>query len=257
MITPNDRLVLRILAESYLPKTTAEIGCELPESWNIADANRVAMQGLVRLIAAGYVTGPDHRGRYTAVKLDTDRPTPREKIPLEEARGVAEQLQRDLAPFASRLEVAGSIRRRKPEVGDIELVALIEPELDMLGEPATDQAEPDIVRALRTRASYTVKSGRKYTQVVLDEPPIGAVTVDLFLTSAPSCWGRLFFLRTGSSDFVMRADSYYKEQSRGTIQDLRYHAPDGHLLDTPEEADVFRIALGIAPVSPERRTPRT
>lgn len=255
MITPHDKLVYRILAESSTPMTTSVIAKGFG-GWEIGDARRVTMEALVRLIDAGRVQGPDPRGRYQAVLLATDRPTPRERFPLQEAQPVAEQLVSDLEPFASRLELGGSIRRRKPEVGDIELIALVEPELDMLGQPASDQGEPEIVRALRTRASYTTKSGPKYTQVVLEESPIGAIKVDLFLTSNPECWGRLFFLRTGSSDFVMRADRYFQQHFGGTIQELRYHAPDGQLLDTPEEDDVFRTALQINPLPPERRIPK-
>jgi DNA polymerase/3'-5' exonuclease PolX len=44
--------------------------------------------------------------------------------PLPEAERVAAAIVADLAPFCARIQVAGSVRRRKEVVGDIELVAI-------------------------------------------------------------------------------------------------------------------------------------
>ena len=43
---------------------------------------------------------------------------------LEKARAIAEDLKSLLEPACKRIEIAGSIRRRKPEVGDIELLCI-------------------------------------------------------------------------------------------------------------------------------------
>lgn len=40
---------------------------------------------------------------------------------LEQAQSIAEELRRELEPGCERIEIAGSIRRKKPEVKDIEL----------------------------------------------------------------------------------------------------------------------------------------
>ena len=42
--------------------------------------------------------------------------------PLADARAVAERWLAMLAPVCERVQIAGSARREKPEVGDIELV---------------------------------------------------------------------------------------------------------------------------------------
>jgi len=43
---------------------------------------------------------------------------------LEKAKAIAEQIRVLLRPACNRIEIAGSIRRRKPEVGDIELLCI-------------------------------------------------------------------------------------------------------------------------------------
>jgi DNA polymerase/3'-5' exonuclease PolX len=52
-----------------------------------------------------------------------------EKTSLEDAQSVADKLIEALKPFCSRVQVSGSIRRMKPEIGDIDLV-VIPSELD-------------------------------------------------------------------------------------------------------------------------------
>ncbi|GAI50844.1 unnamed protein product, partial [marine sediment metagenome] len=43
---------------------------------------------------------------------------------LEKAKVIAENLRSLLAPVCARITIAGSIRRQKPEVGDIELLCV-------------------------------------------------------------------------------------------------------------------------------------
>ena len=45
----------------------------------------------------------------------------------EEALKIAEEVKALLAPHCLRIEIAGSIRRKKPEVKDIEIVAYPSP----------------------------------------------------------------------------------------------------------------------------------
>jgi DNA polymerase/3'-5' exonuclease PolX len=46
---------------------------------------------------------------------------------LYDAQRIADKLIADLSPHCDRIEVAGSVRRQKPECGDIELVAIPKP----------------------------------------------------------------------------------------------------------------------------------
>ena len=49
------------------------------------------------------------------------------RIPLNEAHAIAAEIITVLAPHCRRIEIAGSIRRQRPEVGDIEIVGIPEP----------------------------------------------------------------------------------------------------------------------------------
>lgn len=46
---------------------------------------------------------------------------------LSEALKIAEAVLKELGPHCERIAIAGSVRRRKPEVKDIEIVAIPKP----------------------------------------------------------------------------------------------------------------------------------
>ena len=48
----------------------------------------------------------------------------KQRMPLVTARVLAERIVDELRPFCERIEIAGSIRRRRPLCGDVDLVAL-------------------------------------------------------------------------------------------------------------------------------------
>jgi DNA polymerase/3'-5' exonuclease PolX len=82
--------------------------------------------------------------------------------------------------------------------------------------------------------------------------------VDLFLQPDASTWGVNFLLRTGDAEFSRRMVT---PKWRGgfmpdgfTVQDARVWK-DGAVLDTPEEADVFKL-WNMEFVQPEDRGER-
>ena len=56
--------------------------------------------------------------------LSGQRRVSKTQRPLPDAERIAAAIVADLAPFCDRIQVAGSVRRRKEFVGDIELVAI-------------------------------------------------------------------------------------------------------------------------------------
>lgn len=73
---------------------------------------------------------------------------------LSEARPIAERIKSELAPYCSRIEIAGSIRRKRQIVNDIEIVCIIS---DLAG------FWQQVNRYLKIKG----KPGAKYTQRVV------------------------------------------------------------------------------------------
>ena len=64
------------------------------------------------------------------------------KRPYSQVLPIAESLVEKLRPACERIEIAGSLRREKAMVGDIEIVAVPRLERDLLGEPQTPDGTP-------------------------------------------------------------------------------------------------------------------
>lgn len=173
-------------------------------------------------------------------------------IPLEVARGKASDLLLLFGPACERTAVAGSIRREKPIIGDIEIVAIPKPCFDLLGEP--DGTELDIVLAslCDDGTLERIKGGNKYKQYRL--PDLGC-NLDLFLVDAAS-WGCQFLIRTGPSSFSHRIVTH---RGLGGWCPMHLRFAEGRLwqngkpLETPEERDVFE-ALKLGYVEPRSRS---
>lgn len=126
--------------------------------------------------------------------------------PLLEAWPVARLLEEALAPYCERIEIVGSIRRRKPDVGDIELLFIPKMEerpLDLLSTHLVNLADEQInqwleagVLAKRPSKTGVFAWGAKNKLAV--HVPSG-IPVDLFSTSAENWWVSLV-IRTGSKD---------------------------------------------------------
>ncbi|WP_286755479.1 hypothetical protein [Roseivirga sp. UBA838] len=164
-----------------------------------------------------------------------------DRIPLSYARGLAEKIKQELASHCERIEIAGSIRRQKPMVKDIEIVAIPKP-FDT-GIFSTGIAT--VVNQWRCiKGELTPNS--KYTQRMLPE----AVRLDLFLCT-PQNWGWIFALRTGSDDFnqfiLLR-----KIREAGYTAEDGYICMNGSPIWVKEETDFFeRIKMDFVP--PEQR----
>lgn len=174
------------------------------------------------------------------------------KMPLPRARTIAHAVLAELAPGCQRIQVAGSIRRECPVVGDIEMVAIPIPVLDLLGDPVGSALDP-ILQALVTAGRLErIKGGDRYKQFLI--PRAGCV-LDLFLPDLDT-WGCVFTIRTGSAAFSHRLVT---PQSQGGLcpNNMRFSGGrllcNGALLATPDETDVFR-RLGLEWIEPRDRS---
>lgn len=175
--------------------------------------------------------------------------TDKRRFPLELARLVAENLFLELGPLTQRMMVAGSIRRERADVGDIELVyvpRIEHPAVDLWGNPAGEPVDllDGKVKALvgagmvdyRQNASGSTMYGAKNKFLVHQAT---GIPIDLFATAEIN-WGMTVFVRTGPADWNKRAFTRFHELG------MQGHAYGGvskgaaHIA-CPTEEDVFRL----------------
>jgi DNA polymerase/3'-5' exonuclease PolX len=145
--------------------------------------------------------------------------------------------------------MAGSLRRRKSEIGDIEIVA--EPKEympDLLG----DLTETHSLDLFNWSTLGVLKlDGHKQKKIILP----GDVQVDLFIVTPPAQWGVIYFLRTGSDKFSHR---FVTAKSFGGCMPKHLRMQDGaiwsnnHIIPTPDEKDLFDLC-GVKFIPPHER----
>jgi len=154
---------------------------------------------------------------------------------LQEAKTIAEKYLNELRLVCLRAEIAGSIRREKSEVKDIEIVCI----------PNNDKL---LLYSFIVNQWKKIKGEPlgKYTQRLLPE----GINLDLFIVNEQN-WGLQFAIRTGSAEFS------HKVLACGWVK-AGYHSKEGILYKgeeitfVPEEKDLFEI-IGIDYIEPKFR----
>lgn len=182
------------------------------------------------------------------------------RLALAEARAIITELVEILRPACERIEIAGSVRRNKPEVKDAEVVIIPTPEL----LPLTD----DLIQFGRAQyALYgdklTKRWGQNYRGLLFK-----GMKCELFMTTEDS-WGYQYWLRTGPGDantYIMRwlglphikapvrFQGGYGWYSRNwTHNGKAWVAVDKQRLRIASEEDLFAV-LGVPFIPPHERT---
>ena len=136
--------------------------------------------------------------------------TNKKRYPHVEARKVAYDIMVRLTPYSEKILIAGSIRREREDVGDIEL--LIVPKFrvafDMFMEPrdpvdTSDERLANLVKdgVLKRRGAWG-HLNKFFTHV------LSGIPVDIFVGTIEN-WGRDLMVRTGSADFNKRVMSRF------------------------------------------------
>lgn len=174
------------------------------------------------------------------------------KRPYAVIHHLADVLVDRLTPACTRIEEAGSLRRKQAEIGDIELIAVPIPVLDLFGQP-TGQTQVDLL--LAQWPVEVIKDGEKYKQFIVTTTHGQPVQVDLFLQPDPATWGVNMLIRTGPVNFSRKMVT--PKRSGGWMPDA-YIVRDARIWllheaqETPEEEDVFRL-YGLDWIAPEYR----
>lgn len=159
-----------------------------------------------------------------------------------EAMAIAKQKLEMIAPHCERCEIAGSLRRRKSEVKDIEILAIPKPyERGLL-----ESGLASVVNKWEKVKGDMIYGKVKYTQRILPE----GIKLDLFFANEDN-WGLLYATRTGSADFSYKtlARGWVKQGYRGVDG---YLTRDGEIIPVREEEDLFKL-IKIPFVNPEDR----
>lgn len=173
---------------------------------------------------------------------------------LAEMEPLAQQLRTHLESSCQRIMVAGSIRRKKELVGDIELVAI--PRMTRAGLFG-DREESALYRRLNALPLDWMMGNNPEGRYYKLYWPAHQVQIDLFLAQ-PDNFGLIKMIRTGSADFAQAMLARWKKRQglgptlQGSINGRLVDAY-GTVVPTPEELDVF-AACQVEYVPPQERT---
>lgn len=187
-------------------------------------------------------------------------------LPFGRALVKAQALTYLLSDACERIEIAGSLRRLKAEVHDIEIVAVPKWEVtagdDLWGTPVEIDLLEDKLAGLRSigtlrlrdveahkadgSVEITHRDGDSYKALEYEGIP-----VDLFIVRPPAEWGVIFAIRTGPGDWNQRlvtdCQKYLRRVEKGRV----YRG--GQYVPCPEEEDFF-AAIGQDYLPPNERS---
>lgn len=98
---------------------------------------------------------------------------------LARAQRIADMVKAKLAPYCERIEVAGSIRRKRPFVNDVDIVCI-----------PSNQGQ--LAYQLQSLGKLKM-GGQKLVRVEM-----GTIMLDVYI-AAPQTWATLLLIRTGSA----------------------------------------------------------
>lgn len=174
---------------------------------------------------------------------------------------VAQSILLALEPSCERIIIAGSLRREKPEVGDIELVYIPRFEMrpkvgDMFERENANLADLAIRRMietgkleLRQNANGSVTYGDKNK---LCRHSASGIPVDLFSTTENKWWNTLV-VRTGPKELNQRIATIAQSHGcRWNVYDVGFTDKDGNIWPMGCEEAVFKF-VGIPYACPRER----
>lgn len=183
-------------------------------------------------------------------------------LPLEEARELAEEIKRRMVPYCTHIQIAGSIRREKPDVKDLELVCcpIRDYAVDLFGHRTTEIARNYLydakdwqcdIRWIKPGTNeiedWPIKPEGKYWRGLI----CGRVKLDVFLCN-PENFGIQYLIRTGSAEFSQRIVTALRYSKNCPVRDGYIHDRHGSEIITPDEQSVFDL-LGMEFIEPRNR----
>lgn len=185
---------------------------------------------------------------------------------LQLAQGVAAEIIQALKPDCVQIQEAGSIRRLKPEVKDVEIVYISKTgsrQMDLFGLNLQTYFHVDhtlltlIADGILAKDPTTKRWGPKYKRAI---HCASGIVVELFRTE-PDNWGYILALRTGPDKFNKLLVTKHAHGGalppdiilRGGNVWLIGRCPQETLIPAPTEHSFF-AALNLPHIPPQERT---
>jgi DNA polymerase/3'-5' exonuclease PolX len=157
-------------------------------------------------------------------------------VPLDEATRVASAVKTALEPYCKRIVVAGSVRRQRPQVHDIDIVC----------EPRRPQSVQQIHETMKRMATVKL-AGPKWIRGIL----VNSMPVDVFMVTPPAQWGVILAARTGPTQLWLKAKE--KLQALGlTVDQGAVKRGNERPISVPDEETFFGLA-GVEYAEPKDR----
>lgn len=200
------------------------------------------------------------------------------RIPLREAEAIAADLVALLADCCERIEIAGSIRRKRDTIGDFDLLAI--PKTETVTDPMFGESTGQTIDLLDARCDELLAegvlsqrlnaAGRTSWGTKSKRATFRGLSVDLNAVEA-SVWGVWMAIRTGPAILShrlvtprsqqIRLDASYSGRRPFGLLPPGFEFPKGSgfalhryggRVSTPTEESFFQ-ALGLAWIPPEER----
>jgi len=179
------------------------------------------------------------------------------------AREIADELVNDLSGFCDRIEIVGSLRRRKQIVNDIDIIAIPRSiqmnDETLFGLPRNIRGEPVQENLLEKRLSQLCLRGQLDLEAngsqikrFLKTVDGDTIPIDIYIATEQTWW-TLLLIRTGSRSHNIRLAR--------RAMDLHMHlkadgsglfTPGGSLIPIHSEEEIF-LHLGLRYRPPEER----
>ena len=165
---------------------------------------------------------------------------------LEKAKKITELVKAKLAPHCEKCEIAGSIRREKENVKDIEVVCI--PKLSRPGKRSNGWCMEvynlgQIMKGTKTKSL----NDAKYIQINLPQ----GIKLDLFVAE-PGNWGMQFMIRTGCAEFSKSMLTQFNKRGFKSENAYPIDQATNEKLEFETEEEVFEF-LGLEYVEPKDR----
>ena len=183
----------------------------------------------------------------------------KKRYKYKDAIAVAKEIESWLKPYCERITIAGSLRRKKPEVGDIEILCI--PKEYVLSDPdktnpfydAVDRRIDILIAFSKLNYRLNKKGNRTYgKQNKLLVHCASGIPVDIFSTTEENWWVALV-VRTGPKESNIRICTEAKKwAAKFNVYGSGFTLSDGKKFICRSEEEVFRI-VGLPCFPPEER----